>query len=292
MRRGKPAPTHSAIILPSLHVVGQIRCMDRPTGAHRAPYPWRQRLAALVLLCHAGLRAAGAALPGRCALCGATGTHVLCTGCRQQFGAAAAVPRCPVCAEPVAEEATPTPCGRCLILTPAFDATVCAVDYAAPFDQLVLGLKFGARLAHAPVLAALLRDALLQNPRCQQTALPELLAAVPLGRVRLRERGFNQALEIARPLAALMGTPLAPRLLVRQRDTKPQSLLTPEQRRHNLHDAFALTPSLQDAVRDRHVGVIDDVMTTGATLDAIATVLKQYGAARVTNLVVARTAPP
>ena len=183
-------------------------------------------------------------------------------------------------------------CGACLRDPPAFDATVTVTDYAAPVEQLVLGLKFGARLALAPLLADLLRDALIHDSRaCPAMALPDLLCPVPLGPARLRERGFNQALEIARPLARALGMPVLPQLLVRLRDTAPQSSLSPEGRRHNLCDAFMLQPALHDSVRGRHVGVVDDVMTTGETLGEIAALLHRFGAARVTNLVYARTLP-
>ncbi len=183
-------------------------------------------------------------------------------------------------------------CGVCLHYPPAYDATITAVDYAAPVEQLVLRLKFGARLALAPLLAELLRDAVLRSGRMPRPLpLPELLCPVPLGAARLRQRGFNQSLEIARPLARMLGMPVMPRLLVRLRDTPPQSRLSPDARRLNLRDAFMLQPSLHAAVRGRHVGVVDDVMTTGETLGEIASLLQRFGAARVTNLVFARTLP-
>lgn len=121
--------------------------------------------------------------------------------------------------------------------------------------------------------------------------LPALLTAVPLGPRRLAERGFNQALEMAKPLSCKLGIPLYPRLLIRQRETLPQSLLHPDERHKNIGGAFALSHSFLDRVRGKHVGVVDDVMTTGETLEEVASVLKRFGAARVTNFVFARTLP-
>src|SRR5690606_4454921 len=119
---------------------------------------------------------------------------------------------------------------------------------------------------------------------------PDLLCPVPLGPLRLVERGYNQALELARPLSAALGVPLAPRLLERQVETAAQSGVAPRERRRNVRGAFALADGQPD-VAGMHVGVVDDVMTSGHTLDELAGVLKRAGAARVTNLVFARTPP-
>ena len=176
-------------------------------------------------------------------------------------------------------------CGRCLAERPAFDATVVACDYAPPLDQLVLQLKFGARLALAPWFSQMLRDAVLAEPGFR---LPDLLCPVPLGPQRLVERGFNQALEIARPLAAALGVPLEPRLAVRLADTRAQSGVAPSERRDNIRDAFEVAAG---QVAGLHVGIVDDVMTSGHTLGELAQEFKRAGAARVTNLVFARTPP-
>lgn len=181
---------------------------------------------------------------------------------------------------------TASDCGDCLRCPPAFDATVVVTDYAAPLDQLVLDLKFGAQLALAPQFGSLLAQAVRQQPRA---AWPDLLAPVPLGRRRLVERGFNQALEVGRTLARELGLPLRARLLERSRDTAPQTLLVPAERRANLRQAFLVPPNSLDRVRGRHVGVIDDVITTGVTLDEIAATLKRAGAVRVTCMAFART---
>lgn len=257
---------------------------------------------------------ADALLPSCCALCGAVCGAAVCPSCHAQYVAERA--RCGRCANPLDEgdalecgkhsadsldegnvrECVANPldrgavleCGKCLADPPAFDATIVAADYALPLDQLVLQLKFGGRLALAPWFAHLLRDAVLARPGC---VLPELLCPVPLGPRRLVERGFNQALEIARPLGRSLGIPLQARLAVRAVDTLAQSGVAPRERRRNMRGAFAVEPEMMAQLEGRHVGVVDDVMTSGSTLDELADTLKQAGAARVTNLVFARTPP-
>jgi ComF family protein len=177
-------------------------------------------------------------------------------------------------------------CAQCLRTPRAFDATVAAVDYAPPLDQIVLQLKFSARLPLAPWCARTLRDAILGEPGLP---LPDLLCPVPLGPARLRERGFNQALEIARPLAALLGIPLHAQLAARTLETLAQSGTSPEARARNVAGAFAVQDP--DRVAGRHVGLVDDVMTSGHTLDELAAACKRAGAARITNFVFARTPP-
>jgi len=177
-------------------------------------------------------------------------------------------------------------CGSCLAHPPAYDATVAAVDYAIPLDQLVLQLKFGARLALAPWCARQIRDAVLARPGLP---LPDLLCPVPLGPGRLAERGFNQALEIARPLAALLGVACHAALAQRTTETPAQSGVAPDARARNVRGAFAI--AAPDLVAGRHVGLVDDVMTSGHTLGELAAACKRFGAARVTNFVFARTPP-
>jgi ComF family protein len=221
-------------------------------------------------------------LPSTCALCGDGCDGVVCEGCERAYVVARA--RCVRCANPLPP--ADVICGACLANPPPFDATIAATDYAAPLDQLVLQLKFGARLALAPWFARVLRDAVLARPGL---VLPELLCPVPLGPERLVERGFNQALEIARPLASALGVALHPRLLERTMDTPAQSGVTPLERACNVRGAFAVADP--DLVAGRHVALVDDVMTSGHTLTELAATLKRFGAARVTNLVFARTPP-
>lgn len=175
-------------------------------------------------------------------------------------------------------------CAACLRHPPAFDATIAATAYMPPVDQLVLALKFARQLALAPTLAHLLKRAFDEAgaPR------PDLLIAVPLGRARLAERGFNQSLEIARTLAKVLDLPLEKHCLMRTRETMPQSLLPPNERRKNVKRAFTLNHRALDKIKGKHVALVDDVMTTGETLHEAAATLKRFGAVRVTNLVFAR----
>lgn len=189
------------------------------------------------------------------------------------------------------EEIPGTPiCGVCLQLPPAFDATFVAVNYIPPVDQLVLALKFGGRLALAPLFAYKLRDALLMA-QPGENALPSRLIAVPLSSRRLAERGYNQALEIAKPLSRTLGIPLDPHLLIRHRNTRAQSLLQPDERHINIRNAFTVADDAIAHVQGQHIGIVDDVITTGVTLNEIAATLKHFGASRVTNFVLARTLP-
>lgn len=237
---------------------------------------WRRWTGAVATAC------ANVLLPSSCALCGQQCAGVLCAPCRVQYTQPRR--RCIQCANPLAAHEPVSRCGGCIKSSPAYDATVAAVDYAAPFDALVQQLKFGAQLALAPMCAQLLRDAMLSAHGLE---LPDILCPVPLGPRRLAERGFNQALVIARPLARALGVPLAPKMLARPYDTAAQSTMTPAARRRNVRRAFIV----EGDVAGQHVGVIDDVMTSGNTLHEVARTLKDAGATQVTCLVFARTPP-
>lgn len=234
-----------------------------------------------------------ALLPSVCALCGGGCDDVVCAGCTAAYARLPGV-RCGRCGNPLAHAAHDQPtgaddapmCGTCLAHPPAYDATVAAVDYAIPLDQLVLQLKFGARLALAPWCARRIRDAVLARPGLP---LPDLLCPVPLGPGRLAGRGFNQALEIARPLALLLGVACHPTLAQRTTETAAQSGIAPDARAQNVRGAFAVADP--ERVEGCHVGLVDDVMTSGHTLGELAAVCKRFGAARVTNFVFARTPP-
>ncbi len=233
-------------------------------------------------------RALGAALlPSSCALCAARCSAAVCTPCQAHYLAPGG-PRCRRCANPFGAADARWECGACQSHPPAYDATIVAADYASPLDQLVLHLKFGGGLALAPWFGQALRAAVLAQRHAE---LPNVLCPVPLGPARLVERGFNQALEIARPLSKALGIPLRAALAIRALDTAAQSSVAPAQRKKNMRNAFIVAPAALALVRGQHIGVVDDVMTSGATLHELAATFKRFGAARVSNFVFARTPP-
>lgn len=227
-------------------------------------------------------------LPSSCALCGGSCAGVVCAPCQREY-AAPRRPRCRCCANPLGCQGDGRIlCAACLGGKMAFDATLAAADYSAPLDQIVLQLKFGGRLALAPWCAALLGETVRAD---RGFMLPNVLCPVPLGPRRLAARGFNQALEIARPLSRQLGIPLRPRLAIRALETEAQSGVAPDQRRSNIRNAFIVAPDALAMVRGQHIGIVDDVMTSGHTLNELAATFKRFGAARVSNLVFARTPP-
>lgn len=226
------------------------------------------------------LKAIGAGLfGGSCFLCRGSASALLCAACDADLPRISADPgagRCPRCA--LASPAGAL-CGRCLAQPPAYDATQAALDYEFPADALIQALKFRGELALAPFLGDLLAKCVAdRNVNC--------IIPVPLASERLRGRGYNQSLEIARGVAAATGARLALELCERSRDTAAQMDLPVDARAKNVRGAFRC-PRLLGGLT---IAVVDDVMTTGATLEEVAVTLKRAGAARVVNWVVARTA--
>jgi len=215
---------------------------------------------------------------GSCFLCRGAAAALLCARCDAELPRLGAE-RCPRCALASPGGAV---CGRCLAAPPAYDATVAALEYRFPADVLVHALKFRAELALAPLLGGLVSE------RVRRSEPVDCVVPVPLSRRRLAERGFNQSLEIARRLDGAIRARLSPELCRRTRDTAAQMGLPLAEREGNVAGAFRCPNPIDGAI----VAVLDDVMTTGTTLDAVAAELKRAGAARVVNWVVARTPPP
>jgi ComF family protein len=214
-------------------------------------------------------------LPPHCLLCGAaSGDAIACAACRRELPALGAA--CPRCALPSIGAAV---CGDCFVRPPPLDFAVAAFRYAFPVDRMIQALKYRGTLAMADGLA----DALAIAVRRAGIARVDALVALPLAAARQRARGFNQAGEIARPLAAA----LAVRLdggLARVRATPPQASLAWRERAQNVRGAFAAEHPFSGA----RVAIVDDVMTTGATLHAAARALRAAGAREVGAFVVAR----
>lgn len=215
-------------------------------------------------------------LPQRCLPCGdaATGAPI-CPACRAELPWLN-TPSCATCGIP-----TPTGnvCGTCLQHPPAFDATHAILDYRFPVDAMLRRYKYSGFLAVAELMGTLLAE------RLQHAQKPDLLIPMPLHPLRLKERGFNQAIEIARVLCRHLQVPLELQACSRTRPTTPQAGLSLRERHKNLRGVFACHQNLSG----KHVALLDDVMTTGASLDALARAVKDAGAMRVECWVVART---
>lgn len=220
-------------------------------------------------------------LPGQCAVCHGWGATRVCARCRQGF--VRSLPRCQRCALVVPPGVRE--CGKCLASPPPFGRAITAVDYVFPWDALILRLKFNAGLELAEVLSGLMIDACRAHGR----PLPDLLLPMPLSSARMRSRGFNQSWELTRRVGPALHVQTAAHLLTRVIDTPHQLAFPVEQRVSNVKGAFAIKARRHHEVGGRHVAVIDDVMTTGATGAEAARVLKQAGATRVDLWVVART---
>ncbi len=208
-----------------------------------------------------------------CVLCAAaSGEQMLCPACQ------ASLPHithaCPRCAAPGPQQI----CGECLQHPPAFDRSIAALEYGFPADKLIQTLKYGGQLALAKLLGELLADAVTQH------AHPDALLPMPLHPARIKTRGFNQALEIARVASRRFNLPLSPALAQRVVDTTPQASLPIDARHKNIKGAFICDQNLHG----QHIAVVDDVMTSGATLNELAKTLKRAGAAQVDVWVVAR----
>lgn len=218
-------------------------------------------------------------LPSQCAVCRAWPSQTLCEDCVLQL--AAPRPRCQTCA--IALPAGARRCGACILDPPALDSCFAAVSYGFPWSRCLHEFKFGQQPGWARPLARLMQ----QDPAWE--ALSErvdLLLPMPLSAQRLCERGYNQAAELARQLSPerCHGT-----LLLRLRDTPAQSTLPRSGRLRNLRGALAVDPLQAPSLRHRRVLLIDDVMTTGASLEAAALALRAAGAREVHGAVLART---
>lgn len=225
-------------------------------------------------------------LPTYCPLCKAASKTGICSACQRDY-INDQQHRCSTCALPIADKKAKI-CGNCLKSPPHFDSTITCTDYHAPIDSIVLGLKFAGNLSYANIIAQQLHDRIKHSLNTPHR-LAAIFCPVPLSQQRLRMRGFNQALEIARPISTKLAIPLQTQLLWRVKDTQQQSRLHPDERYQNVQHAFAINPRLMLLIEGQHFGLIDDVMTTGTTLNEIAKLLKRYGAARVSNYVFART---
>ncbi|MEQ6342985.1 MAG: ComF family protein [Gammaproteobacteria bacterium] len=223
--------------------------------------------------------------PPICVVCGAKGSHGLdlCLGCRAELPYQKQA--CQRCALPLHgihndDGCSVALCGNCLNDSPAYDRVLSVFTYASPVDYLIQDLKFNRKLHIARLLGEIMADHLEQNVQIR----PDLIIPVPLHRARLHERGYNQALELARPIARKLNLPIDYLGCERSRATPAQSDLPAKERPCNVKGVFNITGSF----KGRHVAIIDDVMTTGSTVEELATALREAEASAIDVWVCAR----
>ncbi|MDO8294730.1 MAG: double zinc ribbon domain-containing protein [Gallionella sp.] len=211
-----------------------------------------------------------------CVLCGSMSHDGLwCVACDRALPYLEAA-HCPSCALP-----TPTGevCGQCLKHPPLLARTTAVFGYAFPLDKLVQAMKYGEQLALAHTFAGKLAC------RIDRTDLPDCIIPMPLHPAKLRKRGFNQSQLLAAGVARGLGLELLPHACQRVRDTPPQSALPWKERKKNMRNAFCCDADLTG----RRIALVDDVLTTGASLNALAEAVQKRGAVEISAWVVART---
>jgi ComF family protein len=223
-----------------------------------------------------------ARLPSQCEVCRAWPSQRVCDACVARFAPPAT--RCATCALPV--PAGVVRCGECLRDPPPLDACLAACAYTWPWPECIAQFKFRGEAGWAGPLSTLMRSVPWVEPALERCSL---VLPMPVAPARLRERGFNQALELARRLAPAKTDAT---LLLRTRETPPQRGLARAERLRNLRGAFAVEPSGAERLHGCRVVLVDDVMTSGASVFSAAEALRLAGAAHVTAIVFARTDPP
>lgn len=224
-------------------------------------------------------------LPSTCALCNDTSNEDidLCNGCYSDLPWLQQV--CIQCALPLSHNTNSTQyCGLCLKISPPFDRTVALCSYNEPIISFINLLKFNGQLKYERLLSKLFIKYLLLNPLYLQP-LPEYIIPIPLHVDRLKERGFNQALELSRLISTYFKIPIMLDACERIRPTQPQSLIHANQRRNNIKNAFTLNKTL----KAKHIVIIDDVVTTGTTVTELSQLFKKNGVEKIDIWCYART---
>ncbi len=222
-------------------------------------------------------------LPSHCLLCGETlNGELICAGCLLDLPHLPSG-HCEVCSLPLAVDAGS--CGHCLHRPPPFSRSLIPYVYGHPLDRLLHRFKYRRQMTCGRLLAQLLRDHVLH----QGDNLPDLIVPVPLHWSRRLLRGFNQAEELALPLGRALGVPVHSRLCRRRRATANQQKLGRQQRQRNLRGAFVLTPGARDIVAGKSLALVDDVVTTTATLRQLARLFSEAGADDIQVWALART---
>lgn len=213
----------------------------------------------------------------------------LCLDCEERLPWMA--PGCACCALPRPEIGPGQPlCSECLREPPAFDRCLTLFDYQPPVDRLISRFKYQADFSAGRCLQELLTGQLQRHYEAAGERLPQRVIPVPLHRSRLRHRGFNQSMELARPLARRLGVKLDHRSCKRSAATAAQQRLDRAQRQKNMNRAFCISrPALLESIE--HVALIDDVVTTGATTGALSRLLREHGLRRIDVWCLARVNP-
>ncbi len=234
-------------------------------------------------------------LPSQCAVCRSWPAAPVCRACMHRF--AVNRPRCRCCALALADglstglQARADICLDCIRQPPPLDATLAALDYAYPWSALISAYKFGEQPGWAPFFAGLLLKTPGVRLALDNLQAVDLILPVPLSKERLQTRGFNQAWLLAKELVRHVGSTAQAdsSLLLRVKNTRPQTELKREARLANVKGAFQLDPLRAAGVKGRRILLVDDVMTSGASLFTAAEVLRAAGAAQITGIVLART---
>lgn len=222
------------------------------------------------------------ALPHSCILCQAIcQNRDICIPCVNELPYCQIT--CPQCGLTLLNQAEPRFCGKCLIKPPPFNHTIALCEYKAPLTHLIANLKFHKKLIYSRVLGEIMAESLAQY--YQNKPLPASIIPVPLHKKRLQERGYNQALELARPIAKQLALPLLTHACIRNRVTQTQSSLSLEEREKNMKGAFSLTG---EAV-GKHIAILDDVITTGNTVTEMSQLFKKAGIETITLWCLARS---
>jgi ComF family protein len=222
--------------------------------------------------------------PHTCVLCAERSNQPrdLCTACEKELPWTSLA--CKQCGIRLPTSSTSDTCGQCQTSSPAFDHVFALCDYEEPIDRMITAAKFNHQLVYTRILGELLAQNAEQNWYKQQS-LPALLLPVPLHNTRLRERGYNQALEITKAAAKKLKLPIGKHYCQRAKATVPQSSLAHHERDKNVKNAFIL----QKPLTVKHVAIIDDIVTTGHTVDELSKVLRQAGVERIDVWCCART---
>ena len=193
----------------------------------------------------------------------------LCSACRVDL------PRveyaCDICALPIKSDSDTSVCGQCIAQKPYVDYSINLFHYATPVDYLISQMKFHHQLSVAAVLANLLESHVLESQI--EHGLPDAVLPVPLHNKRLVERGFNQSLEILKPIAKSKNIPVLLNSVARSKETRTQTHLSKRERKQNIAGCFSLLKKPEHS----HIVIVDDVVTTGATTNELAKVLKKSG---------------